>query len=133
MGISDFTRRNVFWIKDICFNKGRIYKQYNEIKNNINNVDFAEKKLYELKMHAIKNTEFYSKYKVTDEFPIRQKTDYMSVNFMPYLAKSGYDLPIHKSSTSGSTGIPFTVEQNYSNSKSKILINRRRIYITYFS
>lgn len=93
---------------------GVIRNQYEEIKNVLKNQDFefVKNKLRIIKEHAIKNTEFYSKYSVDSEFPVMNKAKLME-NKDICTAKAGYDLPLHISSTSGSTGTPFSVVQNY--------------------
>lgn len=67
--------------------------------------------LENIKRHAIEHSPFYSSYSVEDKFPIMTKVDlieHYGEIFCPiYQGKK-----LHKMSTSGSTGIPFTVEQN---------------------
>lgn len=105
--------REDFWKED-QLNGGVIRTQYEEIKNVLNNkdFDFVKKQLRLIKAHAIKNTEFYNKYTIDSEFPVMNKAKLIK-NKESCTAKTGYDLPLHISSTSGSTGIPFSVAQNY--------------------
>lgn len=105
--------RKAFWNED-QINGGVIRNQYEEIKNVLKSQDFefVKNKLRFIKEHAIKNTEFYSKYSVDSDFPVMNKAKLIE-NKDICVAKAGYDLPLHISSTSGSTGTPFSVVQNY--------------------
>lgn len=93
---------------------GVIFSQYKEIKRVLCNKDMAwvEQKLLEVKRHAIEQTEFYRNYRETDEFPVVNKTILIE-NHDACLAKAGYQTPTHISSTSGSTGTPFSVVQDF--------------------
>lgn len=66
----------------------------------------------DIKQHAIEQTEFYKHYKLADEFPVVNKMILIE-NYDACLAKSGYQTPLHISSTSGSTGTPFSVTQDF--------------------
>lgn len=105
--------RNDFWKADIE-RGGIIFNQYEEVKRVLHDKDMAwvENRLLEMKRHAIEQTEFYKDYKVTDEFPVVNKMILIK-NHDACHAKSGYQKPIHISSTSGSTGTPFRVTQDY--------------------
>lgn len=105
--------RKDFWNKD-QLNGGVIRRQYEEIKNVLKNQDFefVRKQLRLIKEHAIKNTDFYSRYTIDSEFPVMNKIKLIE-NKDACTAKCGFDLPLHISSTSGSTGTPFSVAQNY--------------------
>ncbi|MFI3202466.1 MAG: hypothetical protein R3Y54_13275 [Eubacteriales bacterium] len=108
-------KRMTFWIKDILHNRSLIYSQYKEVLkiNSMADNDFQSAKLYEIKEFAINNTEFYKDYTVESQFPIMTKIDYIAnkerIQSQKYQGKSDN----HLSSTSGSTGIPFSVLQNY--------------------
>ena len=105
--------RNDFW-KDDIEHGGVIFSQYNEIKRVLNDKDmcWVNQRLLDIKRHAIEQTEFYRNYKVTDEFPVVNKTILIE-NHDACLAKAGYQTPTHISSTSGSTGTPFSVTQDF--------------------
>lgn len=105
--------RNGFWKSDIEHG-GVIFNQYEEIKRVLNDKDMAWvlKRLTDIKRHAIEQTEFYKNLKTTDEFPVVNKM-ILTENRDACLAKSGYRTPLHISSTSGSTGTPFNVTQDY--------------------
>lgn len=99
-------RRSIKW--------GVIRNQYQEIKNVIlnNDTEFVNKQLRKIKEHAIKTTEFYKNYSVDSIFPIVNKR-IITENKNEFLARSGFAVPLHISSTSGSTGTPFSVVQDY--------------------
>lgn len=105
--------RNDFWADDIA-KGGNIFNQYKEIKNVLNdkNMDWVEHRLLDIKRHAIAQTDFYKSYKITDEFPVVNKMILIQ-NHDLCLAKGEYQTPIHISSTSGSTGTPFSVIQDF--------------------
>ena len=105
--------RNEFWSEDIK-KGGLIYNQYNQIKDVIQkeDVDWVMARYKDIKQHAIDNTEFYKSYSADDEFPVVDKMSILK-NYDSHKAKSNYDTPIHISSTSGSTGTPFSVIQNF--------------------
>ena len=114
--------RQDFWDEDIK-NGALIFSQYNEIKRVLLEKDFswAEEQYKNIKKHAIEQTDFYKDYKITDSFPVVNKTTIMD-NYEAHLAKNGFELPLHKSSTSGSTGTPFTVLQDAKKRKEPLLI-----------
>ena len=106
--------RNEFWKHDIDQNNAIIFTQYQEIKNVLENfnMDWCEQQYRKIKKHAIEQTEFYKNYSVDDSFPVMNK-DLLMKNKDACTARSGYQLPIHISSTSGSTGTPFSVAQDF--------------------
>lgn len=81
--------------------------------------DWIKQKYKEIRHHAITNTEFYKNRNLEDDFPVMTKSLFIE-NYELCKAKSNFDEPIHISSTSGSTGTPFTVIQNYSKRKRNI-------------
>lgn len=112
--------RDEFWKED-CKNGGYIKNQYDEIKRVLGEKDFAwvQEKLSEIKKHAIEQTDFYKNYRVDDEFPVVNKMLILD-NYYKFCAKGGFETPTHTSSTSGSTGTPFTVIQDYVKRKRNI-------------
>ncbi len=106
---SEDALRKDFWTKD-AQNGGIIYNQYNEIKSVLksNDMNWVEERFAELKLHAINHTAFYKNYSVDDEFPVVNKM-ILNDNRQTITADGGYLKPTHISSTSGSTGTPFSV------------------------
>ena len=105
--------RNEFWKSDIE-RGGVIFNQYEEIKHVLHDKDkvWVQRRLKDIKLHAIEQTEFYKNYQLTDDFPVVNKMILIE-NHDACLAKSGYQTPTHISSTSGSTGTPFSVTQDF--------------------
>lgn len=105
--------RNDFWTDD-SRKGGVIRHQYEKIKEVMENHDIAwvYEQLSALKQHAILQTEFYKDYSVDDAFPVVNKLSILA-NYEAHKAKGGFETPIHISSTSGSTGTPFSVLQDY--------------------
>lgn len=105
--------RKSFWKEDEK-NGGIIKRQYDEIKTVLssNGLQWAERQLVKIKEHAIKETEFYKNYKINDVFPVMNKSKLIE-NYEACKAKAGFMTPLHISSTSGSTGTPFSVIQDY--------------------
>lgn len=112
--------RENFWKKDIN-GGGDVYYQYIDIKRVLEEKDWqwVEKQYQMIKKHAIEQTEYYRNYMVDDEFPVVNKSVLME-NKQAFSAKAGFRRPIHISSTSGSTGTPFAVEQDYGKRKRNI-------------
>lgn len=106
--------RNEFWKSDIERGGGVIFNQYEEIKRVLHDKDrvWVQHRLKDIKQHAIEQTEFYKNYQSTDDFPVVNKMILIE-NHDACLAKSGYQTPTHISSTSGSTGTPFSVTQDF--------------------
>lgn len=105
--------RENFWKED-KINGSVIKKQYDQIKSVLRdkNFEWVENQLLKIKTHAIKETEFYKEYEVYDDFPVMNKT--LLIQYMDQCkAKGGFQLPLHTSYTSGSTGTPFSVVQDY--------------------
>ena len=112
--IGELIRNKVFWIYDALKNSGEIKKHYNDIKSKMknSNSDF-EKQLEALLLHANNTTSFYKniKSKKINEYPIVTKRNFAD-NFNEFLSDEFANQELHKMSTSGSTGTPFTVYQN---------------------
>lgn len=112
--------RDAFWNEDE--KKGSVIRrQYDEIKRVIESYDmeWVKERYREIKRHAIEQTEFYNKYRVDDEFPVVNKT-ILTENYEKVRARGGFLTPTHISSTSGSTGTPFSVIQDYEKRKRTI-------------
>lgn len=105
--------RNDFWNEDKQ-QGGVIRSQYEQIKETLSthNSQWVNDRLVSLKQHAIRNVPFYKDHAVDDVFPVMNKTLLLE-NYEQHKAENGFDLPLHTSSTSGSTGMPFSVLQDY--------------------
>lgn len=75
--------------------------------------DYAERRLEKILEYARKNTEFYRKMDIGDNiktFPVMKKTDYnLHKNEILSDSFQGSEKKLFRLSTSGSTGVPFTV------------------------
>ena len=102
-------------------NGGYIIDQYKQIKNVLETQDmkWVKERFRDLKAHAIAHTDFYASYSPDDEFPVVNKSDILE-NYDQHKAKGGFMEPVHISSTSGSTGIPFSVIQDMKKRKRTI-------------
>lgn len=103
----------LFWLMDFL-RGGKIHKAYKDIKRcYYNGNNHIEKDVSNLLEHARKTTKFYSKYTQNkiEDFPIMNKRmiieNYEEIKSSKYIGKK-----LHKMSTSGSTGTPFTVVQD---------------------
>lgn len=105
--------RSDFWKAD-SEKGGIIRNQYDEIKKVLENKDMAwvQKQFNDIKRHAIAQTEFYKDYSIDDDFPVMSKMMLIE-NQAACTAKGNFSTPTHVSSTSGSTGTPFSVLQDY--------------------
>lgn len=109
-------RNRGFWTIDWL--KGRtVRKHYIDIKNTMQrkeNVNKARESLQSLLTHATQNCSFYAPFANTpiSEFPIIDK-DLIRSRHSEFLAKPFVNAKLHRMSTSGSTGTPFSVVQNY--------------------
>ena len=107
-------RNRGFWTIDWL--KGRtVRKHYIDIKNTMQrkeNVNKARESLQSLLTHATQNCSFYAPFANTpiSEFPIIDKDQFVLTRIS---AKPFVNAKLHRMSTSGSTGTPFSVVQNY--------------------
>lgn len=104
---------------------GKINKHYKEIKSILDGhrndflKDRNERALNKLLTHAVSKTEFYSSYKNFDsinDFPIIKK-DVVQGNFEQFRSKNYLKKKYYKVSTSGSTGVPFILYQDFNKRK----------------
>ena len=119
MSFSERLRRSAFWIND-RFNGGRVAYHYKDLNSTLDSpgrksLDLQQSMVLKtLLHHAVNTTRYYSGYKnfrSTDDFPVINKS-IIRENFSDFLS-SGYNAPeLHKVTTSGSTGTPFTVYQD---------------------
>lgn len=107
-------RWNLFWLKDLI-SGGKIKQAYNDLEKNYKRVNQKElqKKVEYILNYAQQNSDFYKKYrnKRLQEFPVINK-QIIKDNFDNIFVKKYNIKKLHKMSTSGSTGTPFTVYQN---------------------
>ncbi len=119
MRFTERFRRSAFWIND-RFKGGRITSHYKDLISSLNSparktLDRQQSLVLKtLLHHAVNTTRYYSGYKnfrSTDDFPVINKS-IIRENFADFLS-SGYNATeLHKVTTSGSTGAPFTVYQD---------------------
>lgn len=112
--------RAAFW-KDDFEHGGVIRSQYDEIKGVLEsiNIKWVEEQYRKVKRQAIEQTDFYRDYMENDEFPIMDKMSLLE-HYEEHTSKGGFTTPVHVSSTSGSTGTPFSVIQDYKKRKRTI-------------
>lgn len=117
MEFDGILRRNLFWINDGIYNKSLIKKQYDELmhtfkeENNQSNVWLKRRK--NLVDHAVKTTKFYSAFerKAFEEFPIINKRICLE-NYNDFISEIYKEKKLHRMSTNGSSGTPFTILQD---------------------
>ena len=108
-------RWDLFWIRDFIFNKSRIRKAYKDIERiYCSDNKTPEYQISKLLEHARTTTEFYADIPENisiQDFPIINKRTIIE-NYDNMLSTKCDNEKLHKMSTSGSTGTPFTVVQN---------------------
>lgn len=118
MKISESIRKNTFWAIDKL--KGSpLSKHYKEIKlinENYNSAlanSFRENYLNNLLDHSIKTVPFYKSINSVslEDFPVIDK-NLIRINFNDFVAARYNIRGLHKVTTSGSTGTPFTILQD---------------------
>ena len=113
--------REKFW-KDDQENGGYIFQQYQDIKNVLSSShpeSEAFKRFLEIKEYAIHHTDYYKNFKVDDEFPVVDKI-HLTKFQESHKSNGDFLTPTHISSTSGSTGTPFSVIQDFVKRKRNI-------------
>ncbi len=98
--------------EEYFINNPLVYDQYCQIKDRNKSGVASEEAFLAIKKYAIEHTLFYKKYSLKDKFPIMTKLDFLQ-NKAAIISDEIFDKPLHTASTSGSTGIPFSVVQNY--------------------
>ena len=110
-------RRNLFWIHDKIYNHSFVKSQYDEImyalKETDDLSDMWNKQKEELLAHAVKTTKFYAKYneKKFQEFPVINKK-ICSEHYEDFVSENYRMQKLHRMSTNGSSGTPFTILQD---------------------
>ncbi len=108
---SDYIRRTGFWIYDKIRYNGEVKKNYIEIKDLLENKKLNKQQLDRLLNHAVKTSEFYKECNPKDitSFPIIDKNIIKS-KWNELYSSEYKGKPVHKMSTSGSTGTPFVMD-----------------------
>ena len=105
-------RRLGFWTLDLV-KGGKIRKHYKDVKKRMESGSLNKAQLERLLAHARATTDFYSDFDTSDikNFPIIDKLTIKNSHDAIY-SKEYVGTPVHKMSTSGSTGTPFVMEWN---------------------
>ncbi|NLK10966.1 MAG: phenylacetate--CoA ligase family protein [Staphylococcus equorum] len=105
-------RRTIFWTIDALSN-GNTRKHYYNIKEIMEGDSLNGSQLNLLLEHAKNFVPFYKNLKFSrfEELPILTKNDYKK-DYDALQSEYYLNKPLHQMSTSGSTGTPFTVNQN---------------------
>ncbi|WP_298507191.1 CoF synthetase [uncultured Maribacter sp.] len=129
----EYLRRIIFWSLDFLKGKpiGKNYKTIERIlsKKSKKNDEIRRASLYKLLKHATSTTKFYKtydNYKNIYDFPIINKNVILN-NFIDFKSNIYRLEKLYSASSSGSTGIPFTIFQN-KNKK-----NRNSADVIYFA
>ncbi|MEI4768792.1 hypothetical protein WAX74_03845 [Psychrobacillus sp. FJAT-51614] len=120
-------RGTVFWGIDAL--KGKTVKQhYNDIKQLMDSNAPNTKQLQSICNHAYNTVPFYTPLKLKDfsELPVITKTQYKEM-YASFQSQKYLDNVYHQMSTSGSTGTPFTVNQD------KVKRERTMAEVIYFN
>jgi len=127
------SRNIIFWSLDVLKNNSvkAHYKEVKFINENPNDSVAIEKKnnlLLDLIAHAQKTTKFYSKInsKTLEDFPVVDKNIIIN-QFDDFMSSAFNKEDLDKSTTSGSTGVPFEI---YKNSNK---LSRNSADVIYFS
>lgn len=121
MSIEGQKLREMFWQNDIENNGGRLYYAYNEVydiilNRNGKNEAIISNKMENILRHAANTTDFYAylknniSYNIKD-FPVINKQTIIE-NRKAMFSKEYIGAELHEMHTSGSTGIPFTIQQD---------------------
>jgi phenylacetate-CoA ligase len=113
-------RRTVFWAND-ALKGGTIKKHYENIKEIMEGNSINESQLNLLLEHAKNSVPFYKNlnFNKFENIPIVSKNDYKK-DYNAFQSEYYLNKPLHRMSTSGSTGTPFTVNQNIDKRKRTI-------------
>lgn len=118
-----------FWVRDIFFNKAEVLRNLSDIRRKMTRKKFREcvlkqsdKQLKKILKYAIEHTEYYSSLNVQKRnttvplslalFPVMTKAT-LNADYDKHISDEYINKKVHKMFTSGSTGIPFCVQQNH--------------------
>lgn len=103
----------LFWIFD-CYHHSSIRRHYNDLKRRLNDQDTTSDMLDRLLCHAVESTPYYKSYRgktQLEAFPIINKA-IIKEHFKDFIAEGFDPNDLKATTTSGSTGTPFTVYKN---------------------
>ncbi|NLX03263.1 MAG: phenylacetate--CoA ligase family protein [Syntrophomonadaceae bacterium] len=119
--LGSWIRRTGFWTLD-RLSGGITRKHYNDIKCRMNKKTSNDEQIEQLLKHAVESTPYY-KQRIKEapllkieNFPIITKYD-IKKNYGEFQSERYLNKKIHHMSTSGSTGTPFTVNQDMNKRK----------------
>ncbi len=126
-------RRSGYWFIDYL-SGGKTKNHYSEIKNILENpgsneiLEIRKRRLEHLLLHAAHTTPFYKEFKGKrlSDFPVTNKNIILD-NYEDLKSSDYEDARLYKASSSGSTGIPFSIFQD------KVKRSRNTADVIYFS
>jgi phenylacetate-CoA ligase len=127
-------RRTAFWAHDRFFNRGLVRNQYKDLLEIAESPPVGRRRVAgyveTLVAHATATTRFYGPYagKSLDELPVATKLLYRE-DYESFLSSAYRGVTLHTQSTSGSTGMPFSVVQNME--KRNRVIAELKLYARY--
>lgn len=106
-------RKKIFWLKDSILGHGIMKKTYLDVQRGFNEGGENEEQLSRILDWATKEVSYYRQYagKKFEEFPVVNK-NIVRDGGDAFMACCLKDEPLHKETTSGSTGTPFTIYQD---------------------
>lgn len=117
MDFDGILRRKLYWMNDRLHNSSLVRKQYDEIMYALSEgenlwLEWQQQK-ENLLMHAVATTNFYSQYygEKFDEFPVINKKICLE-NYDRFISSGYLNQDLHRMSTNGSSGTPFTILQD---------------------
>ena len=105
------TRSFLFWLYDFIINRRAVAEYYNELVRTVGRTDDRHnEKLRKIMAYAVQNVPYYSGCKSDNilDFPVVNKT-VIKNDIKQFVSKTVDINSLHKVTTSGSTGTPFTV------------------------
>lgn len=105
------TRSFLFWLYDFIINRRAVAEYYNELVRTVGRTDDRHnEKLRKIMAYAVQNVPYYSGCKSDNilDFPVVNKT-VIKNDIKQFVSKTVDIDSLHKVTTSGSTGTPFTV------------------------
>lgn len=117
MDFDGVIRRNIYWLRDRISNHSLVKRQYEEImyflSEKVDLTDSFLQKREKIIAHAVNTTKFYSEYRGMkyEEFPVINKKICLQ-HYKEFMSESYRTKDLHRISTNGSSGTPFTILQN---------------------